>query len=175
PERLPVGHVPEDRHRMGLILTWSVKDNLILGQEGLKKFSAGPFLKPKAITDHAMTLVGDYDVKPPRIDLPASSLSGGNQQKVVLARELHPIPKFVIVSQPTRGVDIGAIEFIHKKIVELRDQKAAILLISAELEEILSLSDRIVVLYRGRKMGEVLPEEATEQRLGLMMMGSAAE
>ena len=159
---------------MGLILEWSLEDNLILGQERLKGFSRGPFLKRTEIGTHAAKLVEDFDIKPRRTDLSASGFSGGNQQKAVLARELHPVPKFVIVAQPTRGVDIGAIEFIHSKILELRDQGAAILLISAELDEILALGDRVLVLYRGRKMGDMRLEDASVQQLGLMMMGSEA-
>ncbi len=173
PEREPVGHVPEDRHRMGVILDWSVEDNFLLGYQDRSEFSRHGRLLRRAISKHAEKVVKAFDVKPPRTDLRLRALSGGNQQKVVLGRELDPVPKFALIAQPTRGVDIGAIEFIHRKIVELRSQGSAILLISAELEEILNLSDRIIVLFHGEVSGEARFGEKTPQELGLWMTGGA--
>jgi len=136
---------------------------------------AGAFLLNQRVIDkRADRLVREYDVRPPNIALPASALSGGNQQKLIVAREFDIKPKLVLVSQPTRGVDIGATEFIHRKLVELRDAGAAVLLVSAELDEVLSLSDRLIVIFEGRIVGEVDPRSVTEEEIGLMMTGGRA-
>jgi len=123
------------------------------------------------IVERAERLVREYDVRPPNIALPARALSGGNQQKLIVAREFDINPRLILVAQPTRGVDIGATEFIHRKVIELRDAGAAVLLVSAELDEVLSLSDRVIVIYEGRVVGEVDPKAVTEEEIGLMMTG----
>src|SRR5881392_106672 len=128
-------------------------------------------LDQKGIQRRTEQVIRDFDVRPPNPMLPARALSGGNQQKLIIGREFELPPKFLLVSQPTRGVDIGAIEFIHRKIVEMRDGGCAILLISAELEEITALADRLMVIYDGRIVGEVDPLRATKEEIGLMMTG----
>jgi len=169
-----VGHIPEDRHRRGLVLDYSVADNLILGihdrlpfikQRGIAIMNRGP------IKANALRLIEEFDIRPPQDENLARNLSGGNQQKIVVAREFDQNPKVLIAAQPTRGVDVGSIEFIHQRLVQARDAGKAVLLISADLEEILSLSDRIAVMYEGKIVGILQPEEATEERLGLMITG----
>ena len=123
------------------------------------------------IDTRANRLVTEYDVRPPNTALPAGALSGGNQQKLIVAREFDINPKLLLVAQPTRGVDIGATEFIHRKLIELRDAGGAVLLVSAELDEVLSLSDRVIVFYEGRVVGEVDPKTVSEEEIGLMMTG----
>src|SRR5262249_35664640 len=123
------------------------------------------------INGWAVRVVQDYDVRPPNMLPPARAVSGGNQQKLIIAREFDIKPKLILVSQPTRGVDIGATEFIHRKLIELRDAGVAILLVSAELDEVLSVSDRVIVLYEGRLVGEVDPKTVSEEEMGLMMTG----
>lgn len=166
-----VAHIPEDRHRRGLVLSFDLASNLILGLHRDRPISSGGLLNNSVITERARRLVKEYDVRPPNIDLPARALSGGNQQKLIVAREFDIKPKLILVSQPTRGVDIGATEFIHRKLVELRDAGAAVLLVSAELDEVLSLSDRVIVIYEGHVVGEVDPRTVTEEEIGLMMTG----
>jgi simple sugar transport system ATP-binding protein len=166
-----IAHIPEDRHRRGLLLTFDLASNSILGVHGAAPVSGPVLLDQKYIDDRAERLVREYDVRPPNIALSAKSLSGGNQQKLIVARELDINPKLILISQPTRGVDIGAIEFIHRKIIEYRDHGAAILLVSAELDEVLSLSDRVIVMYDGRIVGEVDPKTVSEEAIGLMMTG----
>jgi len=166
-----IAHIPEDRHRRGLLLPFDLAANSILGVHRDPPIS-GPFLlHDDVITSRATRLVKEYDVRPPNIALPARALSGGNQQKLIIARELDIDPRLILVSQPTRGVDIGATEFIHRKLIELRDSGAAILLVSAELDEVLSLSDRVLVFYEGRIVGEVNPKIVDEEEIGLMMTG----
>jgi simple sugar transport system ATP-binding protein len=170
-KRRGVAHIPEDRHRRGLLLPFDLSSNLILGIHRQAPVSRRFLLDAVAIQRRAERLVREYDVRPPNIKLPARALSGGNQQKLIVAREFDIGPRLLLVAQPTRGVDIGATEFIHRKLIELRDQGAAILLVSAELDEVLSLSDRIVVMYEGRVVGEVEPGSVTEEEIGLMMTG----
>lgn len=170
-KRLGIAHIPEDRHRRGLLLPFDLASNLILGVHRYAPISGPLLLDLDAIKERAKRLVHSYDVRPPNITLPARALSGGNQQKLVVGRELDSKPKLILVSQPTRGVDIGATEFIHRKLIELRDAGAAILLVSAELDEVLSLSDRVIVIYEGRLVGEIAPGSATEEEIGLMMAG----
>ena len=167
-----IAHIPEDRHKRGLILDYSVEDNLILGKHYRPPMAQGPRLNFKRIRDFASRLIEEFDIRPKEAEIPVHSLSGGNQQKAVAARELSRHPQLLIAAQPTRGVDIGAIEFIHKKILEERDKGKAILLVSAELSEIMSLSDRILVIYEGRIVGEVDPKKTTESELGLLMAGA---
>ena len=168
-----LSHIPEDRFERGLVATYSAAMNSILGDHTRAPYS-GPlgFLDEREIEAHAERLVRDYDVRPASIGVPAGSYSGGNAQKLIVARELERAPRILIASQPTRGVDIGAIEFIHKQIVRARDEGLAVLLISADLNEVMSLSDRILVLYEGRVMGELAQGEATAETLGLLMAGS---
>ena len=166
-----LAHIPEDRHKKGLVLDYSVAENLILGRHREPAFSTVTAIDFESVAAFSAKAAGDYGIYPPRTDLRAGALSGGNQQKIVVARELSRGPKLLIVSQPTRGVDVGAIEFIHKKIIETRDQGCAVLLISAELSEILSLSDRIGVIYRGQIAGVFGAGEVGEEQLGLLMMG----
>jgi simple sugar transport system ATP-binding protein len=168
-----VAHIPEDRHHMGLVLPFEESQNAILGYHRDERYGKGPFLDPNLIRKAAVDEIEKYDIRPPNPRLKTANFSGGNQQKIVVAREIERDPKLLIVGQPTRGVDIGAIEFIHKRIVETRDAGKAVLLVSVELDEIRSLSDRILVMFAGRVVGEKTPDTG-EQTLGLMMAGIAA-
>jgi simple sugar transport system ATP-binding protein len=171
-KELGVAHIPEDRHRRGLLLDSDLTDNSILGTHYRSPVAAvmGMLNNVVAVTK-SKRLIRDFDVRPANEALAAKALSGGNQQKLIIGREFDIAPKLLLVSQPTRGVDIGAIEFIHRKLVELRDAGAAILLVSAELEEVLSLSDRVLVMYQGRVVGEVNPNVVSQEEIGLMMTG----
>ena len=169
-----VSHIPEDRRGAGLVLNYSVADNLILGRQRTPLFSwDGLVLRIKAIFDWAKRLIREFDIRTPNASTPARTLSGGNQQKIIVAREMATQPKVMLAAQPTRGIDIGAIEFIHRRLVSERDGGAAILLVSAELDEIRSLSDRIAVMYEGRIVSTE-PADASEERLGLLMTGGGA-
>ncbi|HEY0515205.1 MAG TPA: ABC transporter ATP-binding protein [Thermoanaerobaculia bacterium] len=172
-----IAHVPEDRQRRGLLLDFDLAENAILGVDERPPVAVGPWrswLDRKAIRKRAQTIVAAFDVRPPDLDLPARSLSGGNQQKLILGRELEPPPRLLLVAQPTRGVDIGGIEFIHRRLVELRDSGCAILLVSSELEEVTALSDRLLILRQGRIVGEVDPARASTEEIGLLMTGGEA-
>ena len=166
-----IAHVPEDRQREGLIMDYTAWENVAFGYHHDPKYQRGIFMDNAAIKADTIEKMKRFDVRPPDPKLAAKSFSGGNQQKIVLAREIERNPDLLLIGQPTRGVDIGAIEFIHQQIVALRDQGKAILLVSVELEEILSLSDRIAVMFDGKMMGERLPSETDEKELGLMMAG----
>jgi len=166
-----IAHVPEDRQRKGLIMDYAAWENSVFGYHRDPAIQRGPLMRNAAILEHAETQMQRFDVRPPNPRLAAKNFSGGNQQKVVLAREIERGPDLLLIGQPTRGVDIGAIEFIHKQIIALRDAGKAILLVSVELDEILALSDRIAVIFDGRIMGECSAETATTQELGLMMAG----
>ncbi|UUP17745.1 ABC transporter ATP-binding protein [Nitratireductor thuwali] len=168
--RRGMAHVPEDRHYMGLVLPFEESENAILGYHGQEKYLKGPFLDVEAIRADARDKIEKYDIRPRDCRLKTANFSGGNQQKIVLARELEQDPKVLIVGQPTRGVDVGAIEFIHKRLIDMRDQGKAVLLVSVELDEIRSLSDRILVMFAGRIVGERDPD-ASEGELGLLMAG----
>lgn len=175
-KRAGLGYVPEDRHRRGLVLDYSIADNLILGLHTEEPFCRKLGVHDhRAIQDNAVQLVEEFDIRPPYPQQKAGALSGGNQQKIVVAREFNQNPDLLICAQPTRGVDIGAIEFIHQQVVEQRDRGAAVLLISAELDEILSLSDRIAVMYNGQIVAVLDAEEADEQKLGYLMLGGSLE
>ncbi len=165
-----LAHVPEDRHQVGLVLAFEENENSILGYHDDPDYLKGPFLNIDAIRDDARDKIGKYDIRPADCRLKTANFSGGNQQKIVLAREMEQDPGVLIVGQPTRGVDVGAIEFIHKRLIAMRDQGKAVLLISVELDEIRSLADRILVMFAGRVVGERGPE-ATEGELGLLMAG----
>lgn len=173
-ERLTgVAHIPEDRRESGLVLSDSLSDNLILGRQHWRQFARGGFiLSFNKIASWAKGLIAEYDVRASSIESSARSLSGGNQQKLIIAREFSSDPMLLVASQPTRGVDIGAIEFIHRRLIEQRDAGKAVLLVSAELDEIRSLSDRIAVMYEGRIVGIVSPE-ASEEELGILMTGGS--
>jgi len=169
---LGIAHIPEDRHRRGLLLEFSLAENAILGvhyRKPIVAYAGEVFLDENAIQQRATEIIEAFDVRPPNAALPAKSLSGGNQQKLIIGREFRVEPKVLLVSQPTRGVDIGAIEFIHRKIVGLRDSGCAVLLVSAELEEVTSLSDRLLIIHQGRIAGEVDPKVATLEEIGLLM------
>ncbi|MBY5403308.1 ABC transporter ATP-binding protein [Rhizobium leguminosarum] len=170
---LGLAHIPEDRHHMGLVLKFEEYENSVLGYHRRPDYSKGPLLDLEAIRKDAMEKIEKYDIRPPNPRLKTANFSGGNQQKIVVAREIERDPKMLIIGQPTRGVDIGAIEFIHRRIIEMRDAGKAILLVSVELDEIRSLSDRILVMFAGHVVGEKTPD-AGEQTLGLMMAGIAA-
>ncbi|WP_027340786.1 ABC transporter ATP-binding protein [Halonatronum saccharophilum] len=168
-----VGHIPEDRHKHGLVLDYSVEDNLVLGHHYKDPFAKGINFDFNALEDNAKRLIKEYDIRPANKDAKVKSFSGGNQQKVIVAREFDFGPELLIASQPTRGVDIGAIEFIHKRIIEQRDAGKAVLVISAELSEIMSLSDRIAVMYEGRIVDIVEADKVTKEELGLLMTGGS--
>lgn len=165
-----LAHVPEDRHHEGLVLSFEENENAVLGYHGDDRFNSGPFLQIDAIRDDAVDKIEKYDIRPPNPRLKTANFSGGNQQKIVLSREMERDPGVLLVGQPTRGVDVGAIEFIHRRIVEMRDAGKAVLLVSVELDEIRSLSDRLLVMFDGRIVGE-RGTDATEGELGLLMAG----
>jgi len=169
-----IAHIPEDRHKRGLVLEFDLSENSILGVHYRPPVAASlgnVLLNDTAIQQRANQIIKDFDVRPPNAALPAKALSGGNQQKLIIGREFDLRPKLLLVSQPTRGVDIGAIEFIHRKLVELRDAGCAVLLVSAELEEVTALADRLLVIHEGEIAGEVDPKIATTEEIGLLMTG----
>jgi simple sugar transport system ATP-binding protein len=169
---LGIAHIPEDRHRRGLLLEFSLADNSILGvhyRPPVTGYAGNIFLDGAAIRRRANEMIAAFDVRPANAELPARALSGGNQQKLIIGREFDLKPRLLLVSQPTRGVDIGAIEFIHRKLVALRDSGCAVLLVSAELEEVTSLSDRLLIVHKGQVVGEVDPKVATTEEIGLLM------
>ena len=177
-ERIEKGlsNVPEDRQKKGLILDFSVSENLILGRHDKPPFAKRWFrLKLEKISDFAERLIGEYSIKTPNRDTIARNLSGGTQQRVVVAREFSGEPAFIIVSQPTRGLDVGATEYVRKKLLEMRDKGCAVLLISADLDEILALSDRIAVIYEGRIVAVRECSKTNELELGLLMTGGKNE
>lgn len=169
-----VAHIPEDRHRRGLVLDFSITENMLLGFQDVPPYANGLALDYRQARRTTERLVKEYDVRTPGIDVLARTLSGGNQQKVILAREFERHPKLLIAAQPTRGLDVGATEFVHRQLVEQRSEGKAVLLVSSELGEIMDLSDRIIVMYEGRIQGTVLAAEATEEMLGLLMAGAQA-
>jgi simple sugar transport system ATP-binding protein len=166
-----IAHIPEDRHKRGLLLDSDLKENAILGVHYRSPVVANGLLNSTEIDRRTQDIIENFDVRPPNPDLPAKSLSGGNQQKLIIGREFELNPKLLLVSQPTRGVDIGAIEFIHRKLIGLRDAGSAVLLVSAELEEVTALADRLLVIYKGKFVGEVDPKSATHEEIGLLMTG----
>ena len=166
-----VAHVPEDRQRMGLVTEFNASENLIFGYHHQLPFSKSSIMMGKTIYNHSKKIMQEYDVRPQSPFLKTSNFSGGNQQKIILTRELNKDPKVLLVGQPTRGVDIGAIEFIHQRIIDMRDKGVAVLLVSVELDEILSLADRIVVMFDGELVGERVNENVTDREIGLLMAG----
>ena len=173
--QMGVGHIPEDRHHHGLVLNFEARENIIFGFHNEDSAGSGKFLQKNIITSLCNKLMEKFDVRPSNPVLHAKNFSGGNQQKLVIAREMNAEPSVLIVGQPTRGVDIGAIEFIHKQLIAMRDAGCAILLVSVELEEIMGLSDRIMVMNNGEQVGIIDREEADERTLGLMMAGISQE
>ena len=167
-----VGHIPEDRHKHGLVLDYSIGENIVLQTYYQTPYSKGGILNSRKIFDKARSLIKAFDVRTPSEYTPARALSGGNQQKAIIGREVDRNPDLLIAAQPTRGLDVGAIEFIHKRLIEQRDAGKAVLLISFELDEIMNVSDRIAVIYEGEIVAIVNPKETTEQELGLLMAGS---
>jgi len=170
-----VGHIPADRHKHGLVLDFQVSENMVLQTYYQKPYSNKGILNHKEIRKHSKKLIEEFDVRTPSETALARSLSGGNQQKAIIAREIDREPKLLIASQPTRGLDVGAIEYIHKRIIEQRDNGKAVLLVSFELEEIMNVSDRIAVMFEGQIVAIVDPKETNETELGLLMAGSKKE
>ena len=169
-----MSHIPEDRHKHGLVLDYTLAENLVLQRYYEPQFcSHAGFLKRKNITEYAQRLIDSFDIRSGQGPITkARSMSGGNQQKAIVARELDRAPSLLIAVQPTRGLDVGAIEFIHKELVAQRDAGKAVLLVSLELDEVLSVSDRILVMYEGEIVGELDPKTTTPEELGLYMSGA---
>ncbi|AHL22400.1 ABC transporter ATP-binding protein [Thermococcus nautili] len=170
-----MAHIPEDRTHMGLILEMSVMENSILGMHWRKEFSRGFLLDWDKVEEHAKRLIEEFEVSAPGTKAPVKSLSGGNQQKLIVAREVSKKPEFIIAAQPTRGVDVASTEYIRNYLVKLRNEDKAVLLVSADLDEVLQLSDRMAIMYEGQFMGIVRPDEVTEEQIGLMMGGVKGE
>jgi general nucleoside transport system ATP-binding protein len=170
---LGTAHIPEDRQRDGIVLNYTVADNLILNTYYLPPMAKGLAMQEAPILAHAERLIAEYDVRTPSPATPVGNLSGGNQQKVIVARELSRPVKLTIAAQPTRGLDVGSIEYIHAQLVKVRDEGAAVFVVSAELDEVMALADRIIVMYEGRAMGTLDAQTATKQELGLLMAGVA--
>ncbi len=173
--KLGLAHIPEDRHKYGLVLQFTAYYNVILGRHASAPFAKFGFLLHNDISSFATNLFEEFDVRPRNVKMPGMNFSGGNQQKLVVAREMSAKPKLIVVAQPTRGLDVGATEFIHRAILRLRDSGVAVLLVSMELDEILSLSDRLAVMYNGEFMGEVDPKLVSIEEIGLMMAGHRIE
>lgn len=170
-----LGHIPEDRHKYGLVLPMSVEENIALQTYYQKPLSNHGFIDQKAVNQYAKKLMAEFDVRAHNERVPASALSGGNQQKAIIAREVDRNPSLLIAAQPTRGLDVGAIEYIHKRLIEQRDNDKAVLLMSFELDEILNVSDRIAVMYEGQIVAIVDPKETSREELGLLMAGVSLE
>ncbi|MCP4423996.1 MAG: ABC transporter ATP-binding protein [Chloroflexi bacterium] len=169
-----VAHIPEDREKHGLVMSYTLADNMVLNRYYQKPYANGIVLNQEKIDQDGVELVEKYDVRTPSVYTPASSLSGGNKQKVIVAREFSRETKLLIANQPTRGIDVGSIEFIHNQIVAQRDEGVAVLLVSAELDEVLGLADRVAVMFDGRIVKTLPITEATRERVGLLMAGSDA-
>ena len=171
---LGMSHIPEDRHKHGLVLDYTLEDNMVLQRYFEPEFvTAAGFLKRKAIREYAVRLIEQYDVRSGQGPVTiARSMSGGNQQKAIVAREIDKDPDLLIAVQPTRGLDVGAIEYIHRQIVAQRDAGKGVLLVSLELDEVMSLSDRILVMYEGEIVGELDPKTTTVEEMGLYMAGA---
>lgn len=170
-----MGHIPEDRQRMGLILPMSVEENMALQSYYHEPFSKNGFLKEDKMRKYAEKLTEEFDVRLQRVTDPVASLSGGNQQKAIIAREIDRNPSLLIAAQPTRGLDVGAIEYIHQRLIEQRDKGRAVLLLSFELDEVMNVSDRIAVMHAGEIAAIVRPDETSEEELGLLMAGTSLE
>lgn len=166
---LKIAHVPEDRHRLGMVIDFSAQESSILGYQDSEAYHSGPFFDLTVINAECRRMMDGFDVRPRLPEIRSANMSGGNQQKLILAREIDKDPEVLLVGQPTRGVDIGAIEFIHRQLMDLRNQGCAVLMVSVELDEVMKLSDRILVMFGGRIVAEVKGGDADEKTLGLMM------
>jgi simple sugar transport system ATP-binding protein len=164
-------HIPEDRQKDGLVLSFPITDNLVLNTYYQEPNSKSIWMDYKTIFENAKNLVENFDIRTPSAMVPVSNLSGGNQQKVIVAREFSRPIKFLVASQPTRGLDVGSIEYIHKRLIQKRDEGCAILLVSTELDEVMQLSDRIAVVYRGKILDVLDAKNATKELVGLLMAG----
>ena len=173
--RLGISHIPEDRYKRGMVLEFTVQENMILGSQRDRFTSDGITLDQEKARQHTIGLIDDYQVQTPGPEILIGTLSGGNQQRVVVAREFSREPRLIIAAQPTRGLDVGATEYVRKKLVEMRDQGKAVLLISADLDEIWALSDRIAVIYEGKIVAVRNIEDTSEQEIGLYMAGGNDE
>jgi simple sugar transport system ATP-binding protein len=167
-----VAHVPEDRQKDGLVLSFPVAENLVLNTYYVPPFAHMGVLNQETILEAAEKRVREFDVRTPSVLTPVSSLSGGNQQKVIVAREFSRPIKLLVASQPTRGLDVGSIEYIHRRVIEKRDEGCAVLLVSPELDECMGLSDRIAVMYEGQIVGILPADQATREECGLLMAGA---
>jgi len=172
---LSLGHVAEDRHKQGMVTDFSARECAIMGYQDEPEFNGTILMDNTAVTDHCIKLMDEFDVRPANPHLKGANFSGGNQQKLCIAREIERQPQVLLVGQPTRGVDIGAIEFIHQQIVSLRDAGNAVLVVSVELEEVMSLCDRIIVMFEGRIVGEMAASDADAQKLGLLMGNAGSD
>jgi len=170
--RAGVGNIPEDRIKDGLVGGFKISENLILDVHDEIPYSRGGALNWEVINRTARDRVKEFDIRASSIEVPASTLSGGNQQKVIVARELSRSIRLIVAAQPTRGLDVGSIEYVHRRLVQARDQGNAVLLISAELDEVLALADRILVMYRGKLSGPYEAGSLTREEIGLLMAGS---
>ncbi len=173
--KLDVAHVPEDRQRSGLVLPFTIIENMVLDSYYARPISRGMQMNWGAAREQAERLVEEYDVRTPGVNVLVSTLSGGNQQKVIVAREFDRDVRLVIASQPTRGIDVGSIEYIHSRIIEERDAGAAVLIVSSELDEVVGLSDRVIVMFDGAIAGEFDPKTASKTEIGMAMLGSESE
>lgn len=168
-----MSHIPEDRHKHGLVLDYSLEQNMVLQRYWAPEFQKNGFIKSKAVRDHAVRLIEQYDVRSGQGPVTITrSMSGGNQQKAIIAREIDKAPELLVAVQPTRGLDVGAIEYIHKQLVAQRDSGKAVLLVSLELDEVMDVSDRILVMYEGELVGQLDPKKVTVEELGLYMAGA---
>lgn len=170
-----IGHIPQDRHKHGLVLDFSIGENISLQTYYQRPYSKFGLMNMKNIYQKAKRIIAEYDVRTPSEYTEARALSGGNQQKAIIGREVDRNPDLLIAAQPTRGLDVGAIEFVHKRLIEQRDSGKAVLLISFELDEIINVSDKIAVIFEGSIIAIVDPKETTEQELGLLMAGSTQQ
>lgn len=170
-----IGHIPQDRHKHGLVLDFSIGENISLQTYYQRPYSKFGLMNMKNIYQKAKQIIAEYDVRTPSEYTEARALSGGNQQKAIIGREVDRNPDLLIAAQPTRGLDVGAIEFVHKRLIEQRDSGKAVLLISFELDEIINVSDKIAVIFEGDIIAIVDPKETTEQELGLLMAGSTQQ
>ena len=170
-----VAHVPEDRFQRAIIAPMQVEENIALGRQRQPPFARGAWIDFDGRRSRAVSLLESFDVRPPDPEAPIGELSGGNQQKVVLARELDVAPKLLVVVQPTRGLDVSAVNAVHQRLRQERERGAGVLLISLDLEEVLTLSDRLYAIYEGRITGELARDEFDENRVGQMMMGTRSD
>jgi simple sugar transport system ATP-binding protein len=170
-----VAHIPEDREKHGLVMAYSLADNMVLNNYYVKPYASGIIMHQDAINENGAKLVKEYDVRTPSAYTHAGKLSGGNKQKVIVAREFSRPTELLIAAQPTRGIDVGSIEFIHSQIIAQRDRGIAVLVVSAELDEVLGLADRVAVMFDGRVVAVLPIEEATRERVGLLMAGAEVE